>query len=347
MRFARKAIVGLALFTGALAIGNYSIESAELYRWPAVNEFAPTRAKPFGYWIARDFQNTVPAPDIVVFGDSQLGGLRSADAKFAQANLDFALDHRSYALESILNNDVDKFKTFVISQPGALLSDYLAIAESLLSDTKKPDRVILAVTPRVFLSNGLPFPGHSEYYRYFSANVALGSIYDLAFPTVESKMHAVFQSMSRSHLSTVAPGQFVFIPDDPQRFNDKIEMYPANFSYDGKDCEQQMQFLDKMLKFLNDQNIVASVVSMPMMNTGAVSEFRKLQPDLASRIRASCKKYDAEYWDLTDDEDFSREDFLDPIHLSQAGGEKFAITLTARLKGAMETEKPRSAAIND
>lgn len=347
LRLAKHAIVGLTLLTGALAVGNYSLETADCLRWPAANEFASTRAKPFGYWIARAYQNCELAPDLVIFGDSQLGGLRSADAKVAGAKLDFALDHRSYALESQLNHDGGEKRTFVLSQPGSLISDYLVISESLFTDLRKPKRVVLTVTPRVFLNNGLPFPGRSEYYRYFSSTVPLGAMYDLAFPTVGSRLHAVFQSMVRSPISTIAPGQFVFLPDDQQTFDEKVKMYPDNFSYDIKDYEHQIRFLDETLKFFQEQKIAVNVVSMPMLKTESASAFRKLQPGLSSDISHTCKKYDATFLDLTDDNSFSKEDFLDPIHLSQAGGEKFATVLAAHLNEIFKGETSRSASLND
>lgn len=347
VRFARHMIAGLFLLTGALAFGNVWAETSECWRWPRANEFAPTCAKPFGYWIARDYQSSTSTPDIFVFGDSQLGGLRSADAKVAGTKLDFALDHRSYAIESQLNHDGGELRTFIVSQPGSLVSDYLVIAESLFSDLRKPKRVILTVTPRSFLSNGLPFPGRSDYYRYFSSSVPLGAMYDLAFPTVGSKLYAVFQSMLRAPISTMAPGQFVFLPDDKQVFNDKIKMYPDNFVYSSKDCEHQMRFLDETLRFLQKQKIEASVISMPMLKSEDVAVFRKLQPQLSSEIQDLCKQYDAEYLDLTEQDSFTKKDFLDPIHLSQSGGEKIASILSSYLTETASRKTPRSATLND
>jgi hypothetical protein len=325
-RFARYALVGLTLFVIAVAVGIFAFETDDCLRWPAVNEFAPTRAKPFGYWIARDYQNTNPAPDILVFGDSQLGGLRSADAKVAGTKLDFVLDHRSYALESALEtaNFEKEPKTFIASQPGCLVSDYLVMAESLFSDLRKPKLVVLTVTPRVFLSNGLACPGNSQYYRYFASNMPLGTMYDLAFPSLGSKLHAVVQSMMRTPVSTVAPGKYVFLPNDRQVFSDALQMYPSNFSFSSKDCKHQIRFLEETLACLNKNKIRTIVVSMPMLKTESVSQFRLLQNGLAKEILGACETNDAEYLDITDDSRFTKTDFLDPIHLSQNGGEKFA-----------------------
>jgi hypothetical protein len=346
-RFTQHTIAVLLLITGAIAIGKFWSETSECWRWPRANEFAPTCAKPFGYWIARDYQSTASAPDIVVFGDSQLGGLRSADAKVAGTKLDFALDHRSYTIESQLNHNGGELKTFIISQPGSLVSDYLVIAESLFSDLRKPERVILTVTPRAFLGNGLPFPGRSEYYRYFSSSVPLGAMYELAFPTVESRLYAVFQSMVRAPIPTMAPGQFLFLPDDKQVFNDKIKMYPDDCVYTIDDCQHQMRFLGETLRYLHSQEIEASVVSMPMLKCRNAEALRKLQPELSSEIKGLCKKYEATYLDLTDDNSFSRNDFLDPIHLSQSGGEKIAMVFSSFLRNTIMTEASRRRTLND
>lgn len=318
-QFAQHAIVGLALIAIAAIVGFFAIETEDCLRWPRPHEFAPTSAKAYGYWIARDYQNTTTAPDVVIFGDSQLGGLRSADAKIARRKLDFALDHRSYATETKLPN----LQTFVVSQPGGLISDYLIVAESLFSNGHKPKAVVLTVTPRVFLNNGLSCPGASEYYKYFSSNVPLGALYDLVFPAFMNKLQAIAQSVFRQPLPKVAPGQFLFLPDDRQGFND-LDLYPKNFSFKPEDYKLQLQVFETALAYFKREEIETVVVSTPMLRTSSIEAFSKLHDSLSAEIAAVCARQNAVYFDLTNNKQFTKSDFLDPIHLSQDGGAKLA-----------------------
>ena len=128
--------------------------------------------KPIGAWLQNDYARS-DAPAILILGDSQLGGLRSADAKVAGRKLDFALDHRGYPVENELrkinfttepsrldvSNALSKLgfanslnhtpgnsrfasggitsaspKVFIASQPGSIASDYYVMTKSLISE---------------------------------------------------------------------------------------------------------------------------------------------------------------------------------------------------------------------
>jgi hypothetical protein len=320
---------------------------------------ASSKSKPIGAWLMEAYERS-SAPDIIVFGDSQIGGLRSADARVAKRKLDFALDHRSYALESELRNfntthsinreeisnalsrlgyanslstsssdrslnGIASAKVFVASQPGCLASDYFVMANALFSEDKKPLMAIITINPRTFLDNGLACPGDSQYFRYFVKHTNLDSeIFEHAYPSFGNKFTATIKNITRSKINQVDIGQFVFLPDDAQVFNERAILYPPNFSFQARSCSHQIWFLEKTLAFLKDRNIKTVVISMPLLKSESIKGLRSLHDSLKTQISDLCEKNAAGYLDLTNDNRFLTNDFLDPVHLSQAGGAKFA-----------------------
>lgn len=338
-------VFGLAILAIAISIFAWQksaplTESAEL--------------KPIGAWIERDYASGQP-PDIIIFGDSQIGGLRSADAKVAKRKLDFALDHRSYAIEHELrkrnapsrldlagglsklgiSNTLTRHKhsshfppsgptVFVASQPGSIASDYYAMSKTLITKDRKPAIAIITVNPRTFLDNGLSCPGDSDYFRFFAKRTNFkSSIYEVAYPDLRSKFNAVKKTILRSPVNQVAVRQFVFLPDDKQRFNDRF-IYPPNFSFDATSCGHQIWFLNETLKHHQELNVKSIVVSLPLMHIHSTAAFNKLHDSIKGSLQTTCKNKNADYFDLTNDSRFAHEDFLDPVHLSQSGGTKLA-----------------------
>ncbi|MDZ4837094.1 MAG: hypothetical protein SGJ27_25195 [Candidatus Melainabacteria bacterium] len=319
--------------------------------------------KTIGAWLQNDYARS-DAPAVLILGDSQLGGLRSADAKVAGRKLDFALDHRSYAVESELrkinfttgpsrldiSNALSKLgfanslnhpasssrfatggvtsaspKVFIASQPGSIASDYYVMTKGLISEKKKPEIAVITINPRTFLDNGLACPGDSSYFRFFAKHASLnGPSYNKAYPEFRDKSTAFWKNIVRSPIDQVAVGQFVFLPDDAQSFNDKTLIYPPNFSFEPQSCRHQIWFLNETLTYLKTANIKSIVVSMPMLQEKQIAAFKKLHDSIKGEIAESCQKNEAVYVDLTDDNRFVSSDFLDPVHLSQNGGAKVA-----------------------
>jgi len=312
----------------AFTIGLFAVQGDDGMRWPVNTEFVPMHAKPAGYWIARDYLIGESTPDLVIFGDSQLGGLRSADAKVAGKKLDFVLDHRSYSLESCLKaNGFGPVETFVAAQPGSVISDFYIMSKSLFVGRKKPKAVAIAVSPRVFLTNGLHYPGDSQYFRYFAPHADSRDVDTIAYPNLGNKTHAWLKNTLHMPVELLEPGQFQFLTEDPQTYNDKLNIYPSNFQFELEHCKHQMRCLKELIAFLNENNISCTVVEMPMLDRSSVTELRQLNHELMPELEALCAESNAQFIDLSNDGEFIQSDFLDPVHLSQIGGLTFSSVL--------------------
>src|SRR5262249_381466 len=97
------------------------------------------RGRPPSWWLSRRYMQESAAPDIVIFGSSQIGGIHAAEAKFANRTIDWALDHHSSDLETKLNRQLNgKTSVFVCGIPGAMISDFYLISRTLFTPEKKP-----------------------------------------------------------------------------------------------------------------------------------------------------------------------------------------------------------------
>ncbi len=352
-----------------LAIIAIAISVFAWHQWSDATTDTASR-KPIGAWIEKDFRSG-ETPAIVIFGDSQLGGLRSADAKVANRKLDFALDHRGYAIESELKkvngttaisrldisnalsrlgfaNTLERSshpteydenglhrspKVFIASQPGSIASDYYAMSKCLITEKRKPSIAIVTINPRSFLDNGLTCPGDSDYFRYFASRTTFdGEIYNVAFPRLHNKIQFALKNLSPPPTYRIAVGQFVFLPDDKQSFQTDRLLYPINFSLNADECRHQIWFLNETLKQYRALGIKTILVSLPLLSkTASIASLSKLHGQIKPQISKVCADNHAEFVDLTNDNRFVESDFLDPVHLSQSGGAKLAGVLTEHI----------------
>lgn len=360
LRLKRNAISFFGLAIIAIAVCIFVLQ-----KWQdSVTESSPS--KPICAWIEKDY-TAAKAPTVVIFGDSQLGGLRSADAKVAKRKLDFVLDHHGYSIENELqvinhsaapsrldiSNALSRLgfantlsagdrpseyneggllrspKVFIACQPGSIVSDYYAMSKGLISEKKKPAVAIITVNPRSFLDNGLSCAGDSDYFRFFARRSTLDNeIFNTAYPSLQSKFNFAMKNTFRAPIAQVAVGQFVFLPDDQQHFRDNL-IYPQNFSLHADTCRHQIWFLNETLKYYNALKIKPIVVSLPLLfRNDSIAKLKTLHDELKSPICDTCKSQNAKYFDLTTDTRFDESDFLDPVHLSQNGGAKIAKILS-------------------
>lgn len=145
--------------------------------------------RPAGFWLAHSYFRLPRAPEILVFGSSQLAGMRAADARICGRELDFVLDYRGYTLEKELIPHwslFDSARVFVAQMPGTLISDYYIIARALL-EKNVPRMAIITLSPRDFMDNGMPYIGSSHSFQFFAPYVEQGELQDLAYPTQSNR----------------------------------------------------------------------------------------------------------------------------------------------------------------
>jgi hypothetical protein len=163
-----------------VALGLFALANAALGKLPAVSgpklaaesfedsSDAMKNGRPASWWISRAYLKQPSAPDVVLFGSSQMGGVQAADAKMQGRRLDWVLDHDCRILQNALDERLDKkTSVFICGLPGAMISDHYVISKSLFP-ANKPGLVIVTVAPRDFIDNFLPDVNATEPYKFFS-----------------------------------------------------------------------------------------------------------------------------------------------------------------------------------
>lgn len=166
----------LEIFEGGLSLESAVADSLER---PA------KEGRPAGFWLAHSYFRLPRAPEIVVFGSSQLEGMRAADARACGRDLDFVLDFRGFSLEKALIPHwslFDSARVFVAQMPGTLISDYFIIERALL-EKNVPRMAVITISPRDFMDNGMPYIGSSHSYQFFAPYVNQGDLRNIAYPT--------------------------------------------------------------------------------------------------------------------------------------------------------------------
>jgi hypothetical protein len=103
------------------------------------------------------------------------------------------------------------------------------------------------------------------------------------------------------------------------------KMYTSN----GQLNPVQLNYFEKIMVYLNDQQVNAVIVTHPAPIEWNITEHKKMQ----TMIRTIASRYQVEYLDYFDYPGFdSRTDFYDAHHLNQTGVQKFNTILLQDLK---------------
>lgn len=318
------------------------------------NNFAiePTDAteKPLTWWLTRDYLALNPPPDVVIFGSSQIGGMRSADANTAGKKLDITQDHRGYLLEKLLKEQTGTDqKVFIAQHPGTLVSDFLVMSQVWFNHKlNQPKMVVLTLTARDFLSDSRPYIGSSAAFRSLSQYANLGDLTWIIYPNLQSRLNwlvreriapRMFQSsptrpnnlQNRSEIPkgtggtdfSLSRGQIFFEGEDKQKY---LKMDYPEKAYEKPDYHfsKQLQCFEKLLEFLHQKQIKTFIVGTPLYPADRAEIDKQCWSRFAPQISNACKQNQAQFLDLTDSNYFLQRDFLDPVHLGLKGGTKLA-----------------------
>jgi hypothetical protein len=173
--------IALLLF----AVANVGLATASKCYRPRIEESilasgAETNGhgKTWSWWLARRFLQQKQAPDVVLFGSSQMGSaMCAADAQHLYKVID-ALTHRRAATfeDELLARTSKAVTVFSLASPGAMCSDALMASRALFRPKLSPKLVIISVSPRDFIDNTMPYPAATEPYRFYSQYTDAGSL---------------------------------------------------------------------------------------------------------------------------------------------------------------------------
>ena len=326
---------------------------------------------PWAWWLSRAYLMRRKAPDIAIFGSSQIGAATfSADAANLRKDLD-CVTHRNL---STLEMAIDKMSghhldTVNLGMGGAFISDAFMLSRSLFHEGQQPSMVIITINPRDFVDNDLAAPSATEPFKFLLPYVNLNGLEQAAYPDWLSRFdwflnenfalkrkqkaaqtevaklvaHVLPASDKSDHLTIsnaksqdkkvflqtisgsageVKPGEWV-VPavTPPDLWMDNTREYLHRYKNPDSPifgCEKQ--FFIAMLNDLKQKHIPILIVQMPSLPMN-----RQLLPEsfwkkYKNWIATTCKQYDADLCDLSDNPAFVKAHYLDTVHLNSRGG---------------------------
>jgi Protein of unknown function (DUF1574) len=326
------------------------------------------------WWFSHAYLNQKSAPDVLLFGSSQLGGLQAADAKFLRTPQDYVLDHKCVSVEKHLKEQNLPSNCFTIGIVGSMISDQYMIAKVLLNPENTPKVMVLTVSPRDFIDGYLASVTSTEVFRWFSpylTNAVIGQDFlsdpiekiswfttsglpirkafrhthndlETSEPDInnsDKEWHRFEQdpllNTNTDLLSNLRPGQCIVSPEMPEFFYDNSSDYKKRYSKpSGPMYEHQTSCFNKMVADARSRGISVLVVGMPLDSTNQKLLSDSFWSDYHSRLKTACENNNAKLVDLSHDPDFGRGDFVDGVHLSARGGWKLAQRIAREIASA-------------
>lgn len=325
------------------------------------------RKEAWSWWLARAFLAEPSVPDVVVFGSSQMGAAQSTvDADFLNRWVDVLTHKHIRLLESEIGESLGKCPSiFSLALPGAMISDQYLMTKALFRRDSKPRLVIATVAPRDFIDATMPYPGATDQFKFFSRYVDLENLETAAYndplsylELLASKLPirkagitilqperatdtgeantesatAVLAAISAAP-ADVGTNKWVVPPHVDTPWIDNTIEYKRRFKGPNmRNYESELAFFKAWLAFLRQEGIEVLVIGMPSMECN-----RRLLPDsfwlrMRQDISLVCRTHRVDFVDYTDSPAFSKEDYLDTVHLKSRGGKKLFGLLAKKME---------------
>lgn len=127
------------------------------------------------------------------------------------------------------------------------------------------------------------------------------------------------------YAGNVRPGQSKIAPNIPVFFVDNTLDYQKRYkNTNPPTLAVQMRFFRELLSKMHERGIRVIAVGMPLFVTNREILPPEFWNDFRSRISSSCIEYGADWCDLSENPEFSMDDFCDTVHLNALGGAKLA-----------------------
>jgi hypothetical protein len=143
----------------------------------------------WAWWLSRAFLMRHKAPDIAVFGSSQIGAATfSADAFNLKKELDCVTHRNLSTLEQMLEKRTGQhLDTVNLGMGGAMVSDAYMLTKALFHGELQPSMAIVTVSPRDFIDNDLVAPSATDPFKYLAPYVKLDGLEEAAYPEIFSR----------------------------------------------------------------------------------------------------------------------------------------------------------------
>jgi hypothetical protein len=343
---------------------------------------ASQSGRPCSWWLTRAYLNEESAPDIVIFGSSQMGCLAGADSRFQNRKLDFVMEKRCRVFEAMLKEQTKSdASAFVCAAPGQMISDHYLIAKTLFP-IRKPRLIVISLAPRDFIDNFLADVSSTEPYRFYLPYLSddaqakklllsswpeqmkdyIGRLFPLKNVSQSISWSGLIQKLPlpalpvRSEQRDIGwlfsvnadsdlmhPYMCMTVPKMPSQFKDNTLEYSKRYhNCNPPIYRKEVASLNELLEYAKDEQIKVLVVAMPLTAMNRALLPAVFWTNYKVAIQTACAQNQAKLLDLSEAEGFDRGDFIDTVHLSQDGGVK----LVGRITQAIAQDQALKVALN-
>lgn len=327
--------------------------------------------KSWSYWVAKGYMEQEQAPDVVLFGSSQMGSaIACADAQLTQSLIDTATHKKLVSLETELAKTLagKPVKVFNAAIPGCMVSDVDLMSKVLFRDSgKKPRVVVIGIAPRDFIDNTMPSPAATEPWHFFSQFVPTYEWPAAAFPeffanldwqinqhtlrelapvaqamlgtthideqeAAEGKKNDTPLAAVLGTLGEVKAGQWIVPANIPPMWKDNTREYKNRFRDSRHPIyKTEKKFFNSFLARMKEEGIQVIAVGMPSLAVNRALLPDKFWAKFHNDVATACRDNGAAYLPLYDDDKFQMEDYLDTVHLDASGGQKLFATIASAM----------------
>lgn len=139
------------------------------------------------WWATREYQNQKPPPKVVLLGSSLvMHPVSRQDADFLGKDLDYVHHHRSQYMQQLLKDKLGASNAacFNFALPGGMMSDDYMVARALFNKENKPSLLVLGLSLRDFIDNGVRCAGATPAFRYLKRYTDISDLVDISMPQI-------------------------------------------------------------------------------------------------------------------------------------------------------------------
>ncbi len=381
---ASRSVVAVLLFLLVnLAVAGFMVrpQAAASPESLLADALARAKERSFSWWTASAYLDRPAAPDIALIGSSQVGTATfTADAELLGRPMDVLVHRQASTFEADLKRELGRPLTvFNFSQGGFMVSDAYMLSRALFSGPRLPKLAIIGVAPRDFMDNSMASPAETEPFRFYSRAVGLGELSGQAFgdpfaylqwllrnrlplcwvqeelerrwqDTTPARHHKRYQNVQAIFDITgdLQPGTMLVPANIRGLWMDNTIEYRHRYRLpDPPVYRQELVFFDRLLGYLDGRGIKVLVVGMPSLPSNRALLPESFWASFHEKMAGACARHHAGWLDYSASPVFTRQDYLDTVHLNARGGARFftmlakAIKADAGLAGRLEDDPAR------
>ncbi len=197
------------------------------------------------WWATSEFLSLKRAPQVVLLGSSLvMHPVSRCDADYLGRDLDYVKHHRSLYMEDSLSKRLASVDPvcYNFALPGGMMSDDYLVSRALFQGARKPGVIILGLSIRDFIDNGVHCAGATPAFRYLKRYCDTDDLIELAMPEIWQRFDYTAGKLvylwgkkldiqvilaERLKLALAAPFQSMFAPSKLDQANPARNM-PSN-----------------------------------------------------------------------------------------------------------------------